>query len=301
MASPHNIVDGHVVYDGTHHRVTNLSHSLHEIDVITMESQIPSDSQQQPAIGAQYSKVSFDEYVAGSGTRGTPPPNDALLKACGLKYDNSAGASDTYLWTKDFPADVTPIRIEVHEGNLYKQVCDMSVGSASWVFEVGQPAVFSYDGVGTYIEPVEEADATSLATEARAPVCINATATLAGVATVMKSMSINLNNTNNSPYTDMAGTLGVQVPILLDSNPTFEALFIVPTLATKNFHSAFTSGDVVPLAIVLGSTEGNIITIDVDGFITGIETLDHEGSLAHRVSLKMSKIAGDTRLMFVFT
>lgn len=291
-----------VEWNSKAHRVFDLEMNPIRKDAHRMTGQVPIAKRDHVVAGALWTETTFSINLSGSGTAGTPPEVDDILKACGLNYTNSPGTSDTYDITGDFTNDFTAVDINQSIGDGLKIPMTNMAMTATLRCRSGAPAIWTFAGAGNYTEPTEAALSNTLAASAHPQPCKNMTCTVAGDTLIMKEIDIMLNNENNSPNYDMAATQGVAAPNLTDQVPTTSILATHPTLATQNYYSTFTSETKMAINVVIGATAGNICTITGDIYLIDYETVDVDGVLGIRLTGEWSwDGTNDTLLNWVFT
>ena len=251
-------------------------------------------------MGALKAKCGFTIELAGSGTAGTAPNIDKLLLACGFVDVNVPATSDTY--TFESPLTHTAVDIDTHPGDIRKYACNSACGSVKLVFKAGEPgkAIFEFDGA---YEAVSEASGgADEHVSADGVPCKGLTATVGGQTVILSSLEIDVKGRRAADRKDMAATNGVQVPVLVSIDPTITAKFEAPAIATLNVESLFAAGTKVAFQVVLGGAAGNILTIDVDGFISEMPGQSYEDDiLQDTIVAEMSRDSGDTDLQLVYT
>jgi len=302
MAAPHITAMSEVEFDSVSHRVENLNIDPVKSDVHETTGQIPISKRDTPVTGAQWTEPSFDYWLAGSGTAGTPPAFDAALLSCGLNYANDPGTSDTYLVTGDLVTDTTPVDITQSLGDAVSIACKGCVGNMSIALRPGEPAKASFTFAGKYTEPTEAALSASIATSAHPPACKGMVITVGTKTLKLKEVNINLNNENNSPNYSIYDTTGIEAPDLVNQMPEWDVLAVLPDFSTANYWADLTAETETAFSAVLGATAGNILTITGDGYLRAApEITDVGGVVCVRLRYRMGWGADNTKLTSEFT
>ena len=251
--------------------------------------------------GALWTEPSFSIWGSGSATAGTPPEIDALLQATGLAYANSPGVSDTYTADGALGTNQVAVNVDTYIGDGLKVDSDNCVFGATLTMRPGEPVRWDFRGAGTYVAPTEAAGSAALATSAHPVACKGLTMTLATDTLVIKEYIARLGNQNSSPNYDICGTHGVASPELTDQDVTAEMLVVLPTFATENYFTNFTTPLKVAFSGVVGATAGNILTITCDYYQYDYALEDVNGVLCARLFLEMSQTEAHTQLTLVYT
>lgn len=291
------------VSDGTNSQyVFDYNYDLIQANTFDGSSHVPIGNRPHDTPGALWSAASMKSLVAGSGTAGTPPDVDLWLKACALKYQNAPATSDTYSVTGDLKTDFTAGTVETALGNGILQTCTSAAGNLIVRLEAGQPAIYEFTMDGVYAAASEAALADAFATRANPQSCVGLTITMDTETLVLKDCTFNLNNENDSPNLDIAGTNGTSACNVTNQKPTMEFTAYLPAFATANYWTDYTAQNQLSFSGVLGTVAGNILTITGDFYMTAEpEILDLNGMVAVRVTTRMGEAAADTALTMVYT
>lgn len=203
--------------------------------------------------------ISFDVELAGSGTAGTAPQLDCLLRACGMSVTNVASTSDTYAPVSDSFESVTLYYFMDGE----RQVITGARGNVSISMSRGGLPMLSFTFTGLYAKPTAVAlpDPTY---NAIAPVPFNKvnTTTFSVHSQAVYGESFTLNLSNELAYRNLAGYEGVE---LADRAPGGSVNFEQVLISDKDFWTAAESHGATiatgAISIVHGTAAGNIVTI----------------------------------------
>jgi hypothetical protein len=233
------------------------------LDITPMESELASRDLVRPYFGASeqyvsgaYVRVSFDVEMQGSGTAGTAPGYDALLKACGMASTVVAATSVTYALLSTSMPSVT-IYYNV-SGVLHKITGGR--GNLEIVIEAGQIPVFRFTFLGIYNAPTDTAAPTVDYTAYKAPSVSNSTNTptfsLFSYSAILQSLNINFNN--NIAYRSLIGAEDIQ---LSDRSVTGTAVIEAPTIAAKDFFALGLATSYGSLSLVHGTAAGSKVEL----------------------------------------
>lgn len=234
------------------------------LDITPMETELASRDLVRPYFGASeqyvsgaYVRVTFDVEMQGSGTAGTAPAYDALLKACGLASTVAAGTSVTY----------APISTNFGSVTIYYNVSGVlhkvtgARGNLEMVIEAGQIPVYRFTFLGLYKAPTDTAAPTVDYTDFKSPIVANSDNTptfslFSYSAGALQSLNINFNN--NISYRALIGAEDIQ---LSDRSITGTAVIEAPTIAAKDFFSLGLATTTGALSLVHGKTAGSRVEL----------------------------------------
>ena len=200
--------------------------------------------------------ISFEVELAGSGTAGTAPKYDSVLKACGMSGTVSAGVSVTYA---PVSSSLSSCTIYYNgDGILHKLTgCrgDMSMSCA-----VGAIPVLKFSMTGVYNAPTDTAALTPTYAAQAAPLVFrqgNTSAfSLYSYSGVLQSLEFNLSN--EIVYRELIG--GTKEVLLTDRKPAGSVMIEMPTIATKDYFAASLLTATGNLTFLHGTTAGNRVT-----------------------------------------
>lgn len=204
------------------------------------------------------SEISFDVELAPSGTAGTAPAWGPLLRACGMAETVSAGVSVIYNPITQNPESAT---IHLHiSGTRY-----VMLGARGTVrFDLQAQAVpkmrFTFKGL--FVKPTEAAYPAATLTAWKKPQVVTMgntpTFEIGGVALVMRSFMLNLNNQIEGRF--LVGKEEVKIGDRQESvETTVEAL---PLTTFDPFQRALDQS-ATALQLVHGTGAGRIATLDI--------------------------------------
>lgn len=236
--------------------------------------------------------IEFSVEVAGSGTAGTAPGYDALLRACGFAATVTPATDVQYDLISEAFESVT-----LHfwlDGQRHRATG--AVGSVSVGFNREELPYFRFRFEGLYLSPTSEAsvDPTYAAfTAGILPVNDTNTAlTVFGFAAKTEQVSLDLANNIASRFLINSSEL-----LITDRAPTATLLVEAPTLAAHDFfadlesHAGVTTG---VLQVVHGTVAGNIVQIDCPALqLSQISVQDSDALVAYQMQAKLLPSAGD--------
>lgn len=256
------------------------------IDVVERNAQTESMGNIAPQMGARTASVTFSADLYGSGTAGTVPPIDVLLRACGLVGVTESGDSVIYQATDDNFESAT---IVVWQDGL-KHVLTGCRGRCSFAFDMGQrgKAEFTFEAKNfTYSD---EAIPTGSYTTTIPPVCLNQNFSVGGYAAIIPSLRIDLNNelTRAPNISEAGGYARVDITDRkVDGTFSPEATLI----ATKDWYTTWSGGSKSDITIQLGNSAGNIIKLTAPNVIyTGLSFEDRGGVIAQTMPFRCAEL-----------
>lgn len=148
--------------------------------------------QLQQVFGGQLGRLTFEVEVKGSGTAGTVPELDVLLRGAGMGVTTVASTSNTY---KPISTAHESITLWWYEGGRKKHVLNGARGTWTLRLVAGGIAVFSFEFVGHYTNPadISQPSPTYLSGVPRA--ALSMAVSLGGVTSMIcREWSISANN-----------------------------------------------------------------------------------------------------------
>lgn len=251
-------------------------------------------------VAAKFSTVSFEIEAAGSGTAGTAPAYDALLKACGFDDTVVALTSVTY----------APISSSIPSVTFYFFVDGIrhkitgAVGTFELSFNVKQIPVFRFTFTGIYNAPSDTANPTPTYSGFIAPKVVNAlftqTFNLLSYNAVAESVSFNLGG--ETPFRSVFGTSVSDYALFQDRKPSGVAVIEEPTVAAKDYWTAAANGTSGSLQLIHGTTAGNIIELNCPTLTIGNPTLQESQGI-QMLSIPFTPVpnSGNDELSLIFT
>jgi hypothetical protein len=244
--------------------------------------------------------VTFDIELAGSGTAGTAPAFGPLLKSCGLSEAIVSSTSVTYAPVSSSFSSATIYCF--YDGTRHK--ITGARGTVSFNMTAGQFAVASFNFIGIYNAPDDTALSGSFTVANQAAAIeVNdtnvTTATFHGV-TSSRIESFDLALNNELLYKETASNKEV---LITNRAPGGTAVIEAPAVGTTDFFAKAVASATDSTSIVLGSTAGNIVTVNAaQTDITGCSYADTNGVIALSMPyLALPTTAGNNEMSLVFT
>ena len=201
-------------------------------------------------------EISFEVELAGSGTAGTAPAWDPLIRACGCSVATVADTSVTY----------APRSSSFESATLYyytdgvRHKVTGARGTFSINAEVGAIPTLSFSMVGIYNAPDDSANPTPTYQNQAKPVLFkngNTTSQqLFSFAGAVQSFSFDLNAATT--YRELVG--GTKEVLYTDRKPSGSIVLEAELMATHNFFTDITGTSTGNNTFQHGQTGGNIVT-----------------------------------------
>lgn len=207
-------------------------------------------------IASKHVQLDFEVEMAGSGTAGTAPAYNVLLKACGLAEVD--GVSDVVYSPVSSGFGSATIYFNI-DGVLHK----VTGARGNVEFTIGARTIptMKFTFTGIYNAPSDAALPTVDYSAFQTPLAANTSNTTGfeffSFAGVLESLSLNLGNSIN--YRSLIGSESV---IMTDRMVSGTAVFEAPLTASKDFFAAALASTLGNLTITHGTTAGNKFKID---------------------------------------
>lgn len=216
--------------------------------------------QVRPLIGKKWAELTFTTELKGSATRGTPPREGPLFRACALTESTTTTTGVTYAPHSAIATMITATIWVNVDGVQHKM--NYCTGNLHLVMEAGQPAKCNWSMKGIYNAPAGAAittatfDAVTLAVPVHSAVF-----KIGNVEFPTQTLELNLNNvvaekTDVSAANSIKGFDVVNRNIGGSFNPEIDRTQAVTAFATWTARSSGTMTIVLP-----GAASGNTITI----------------------------------------
>lgn len=207
-------------------------------------------------LATAYVSIEFEVEMAGSGTAGTAPAYDALLKACGMSATTSAGVSVTY----------TPVSASFPSVTLYHNVDGVlhkitgARGNVELDIQARAIPVFKFSFTGLYNAPTDAAAPAVTYTAFQTPLAANSDNStgfsLFSYSGALQSMNLNFGNA-----VQYRSLIGAEDVLLTDRQVSGQIMFEAPTITAKDFFSVALGTTLGALDITHGTTAGNRVQI----------------------------------------
>lgn len=202
--------------------------------------------------------VTLEVEYSGSGTAGTAPKYDPLLRACGMNPTTVADTSVTYV-----PRSTSFESCTIHyDTDGLRHIVTGCRGTYTISLNANQIPIFTFTLTGQYNAPTDTASPSQTFSNQADPEIFNDTNTTgftlySETGLALQSAEIDLGN--EVIYRELVNSdKAVEI-----TNRAATANFVIeaPTLATHDFFADAVAGTSGNLSIVHGATAGNIITL----------------------------------------
>jgi hypothetical protein len=202
--------------------------------------------------------VTFEVEYSGSGTAGTAPQYDPILKSCGMASTVVTDTSVTY----------APVSSSFDSCTIYystdgiRHIVTGCRGTFSISLNANQIPVYNFTMTGQYVAPTDTADPTTTFQNQADPEIFNDTNTTSFTlfsATTLALQSAEIDLGNEVVYRELVNS--DKEILIVNRAATGNFVIEAPTLATKDFFALAVAGTAGNLSIVHGQTAGNIITL----------------------------------------
>ena len=200
--------------------------------------------------------INFEVELAGSGTAGTAPKYDAILKACGLAATIVASTSVTY----------APVSASFSSATIYFNVDGVlhrltgCRGSMNMSCAVGAIPTLAFNLTGVYNSPTDTAAPAATYSAQATPLVFRQGNTSAfsffSYSGILQSVDFNLSN--DLVYRELVG--GTTETLITDRKPAGTVMIEAPTIATKDFFTTALASSTGNLTFLHGTTAGNRVT-----------------------------------------
>lgn len=252
----------------------------------------------QQVFGGTLRTVTFDVEMKGSGTAGTPPEFDPLLRACGLGVTNVPVTSDTYAPVSTMHESITIYYFQ--DGMRYDLLgCR---GNVSFNLETGALPKMSFTFTGHLVGPTDVALASPTVLTLTPEALINGTFDIGGFAAVINALTFDMSNTLAYPP-DMSASDGfgeVQITSR-DVNGSYDPE--AELVATEDPWADLIADTALALSVgPIGATAGNIINIDLPAVAyRDLTPGDRDGIRVYEVPFGAAEATTDDEVSIAFT
>jgi hypothetical protein len=236
---------------------------VRNLDITPLSGDVVSRDLIRPYLGnfdqliAQTSvAINFEVELAGSGTAGTAPRYDAILKACGLAATIVSSTSVTY----------APVSASFSSATIYFNVDGVlhkltgCRGSFNMSCAVGAIPTLAFNLTGVYNAPTDTAQ-PSVTYSAQATPLVFREGNTSGFSFFSYSgilQSVDFNLANDLVYRELVG--GTKETLITDRKPAGTVMIEAPTIATKDFFATALASSTGNLTFLHGTTAGNRVT-----------------------------------------
>lgn len=293
-----------VEYNSVSHRTTGANIDIVRANSFSNEDQRPQQFMDKPRTGAVWSEASFGLKIAGSGTAGTPPVSlDDPFLACGFKYLNAPGSSDTYTW--DGLMLATAFDLDMFMGNAVKMQCKNAIGTGRIELRKNEPGKIMFDMFGQFVAPTEAVGSAALSGDDPPVILAGQTITVGSDTLHLLEADIDFGNETDSPNEDMSADAlaieGVRQANIVKSMPTLSVLAVFPAFSVSNYWVELLADTASVFDATIGSVAGNILDITMTGYQNApIVPVEQDGKIMARLNFRMGTASGEP-LKFIFT
>jgi hypothetical protein len=273
--------------------VRNLNLTPMQLESEARGLKLPYLGNDESIVTVFYGMLDFEVEIAGAGAAGTVPKYGPLLRACGMAEVVSAGVSVTY--TPISAAQESVTQYFYQDGLLHRFF------GARGDVELGLNAksipVFKFKYMGLFQAVQDQALPTPTFGQTK-PLAVNkanTTFTIHGVASPMTQLSLALKN--DVKYRNLVGYEGVDI---IDRAPDGQAEFEATLMATKNWFNVARDATLDTMALVHGTTAGNIVQINAPKVqITEPKYNENDGIVMLAAGLRLMPNAGNDEISIV--
>ena len=225
-------------------------------DVVSRDLIRPYMGNFDQLIGMTSVAINFEVELAGSGTAGTAPKYDAILKACGLAATIVSSTSVTY----------APVSASFSSATIYFNVDGVlhkltgCRGSMNMSCAVGAIPTLAFNLTGVYNSPTDTAAPAVTYSAQATPLIFREGNTSAfsffSYSGILQSVDFNL--ANDLVYRELVG--GTKETLITDRKPAGTVMIEAPTIATKDFFTTALASSTGNLTFLHGTTAGNRVT-----------------------------------------
>ena len=249
--------------------------------------------------GGTLKTISFDVYLKGSGTAGTAPEIDPLLRACGMGVTNVPATSDTYAPVSTAYEGCT---IYWYEDGLEHKLIGCR-GSFVATLEAGVPGKLSFTMTGHYTKPTDVALVTPTYDATVPPSVINlANFLLDSVAFNVAAISLDMGVVLAMPA-DILAADGYGDVTIVDRKVTGSIDPLATLIATYDWVTKWQADTSVALTTgAVGGTAGNKWTLACPtAQYTEPAQGDRDGIITRQVTFAANESSGDDEMSLAFT
>lgn len=279
---------------------------VRSLDVTPLESDVVSRDLIRPYYGNSDQllanarvRCSFEVELAGSGTAGTAPRYDALLKSCGMSATIVASTSVTYA---PVSASFSSCTIVYNVDGVQHKLTGAR-GTVSMNCQLGQIPTLQFEMTGIYNAPTDTAAPAVTYSNQASPLIFKEGNTSAfqffSYAGCLSSVSFNL--ANEIVYRELIGC--TKEVLITDRKPAGEVMIEAPTIATKDYFTAALGTATGNLTFLHGTTAGNRVTFTASQVdVTQPSYSDQDGiAMLQLPYVALPTTAGNNEFSLAFT
>lgn len=235
--------------------MSNVTFTPLEGDEVSRDLILPYLGNQGMVITGQYGRIECDVEIAGSGTAGTAPAYDALMRACGLAQTITTDTSVEYTLVEDDQESVSIYFIQ----DKVQHVLLGARGTMSLSLAPKQIPHFRFTITGLIGTITDVTNPTFSMTGWETPLPVskaNTTMSLMGWSSVAESLSIDLGWTVTPRF-----LIGDELVLLSDRSSTGTAVVEAKAISEIDWFTAAKDRTRGALSLVHGTAAGNIVEI----------------------------------------
>ena len=236
--------------------VRNLDITPLDADVVSRDLIRPYYGNSDQLLANPRVRVTCEVELAGSGTAGTAPRYDALLKACGLASTIVASTSVTYAPVSSSLSSCTIL----YNIDGVQHAVTGARGTFTMTCQLGQIPTLQFEMTGVYNTPTDTAQpAVTYAAQATPLIFRDGnTSAFSFFSYSGCLMSVNMQLTNSVVYRELVGC--TKQVLITDRKPAGTVSIEAPTIATKDYFSIALGTSTGSLTFLHGTTAGNRVT-----------------------------------------
>jgi len=248
-------------------------------------------------IGKKWVEITFGVELKGSGTIDVAPRTGDLLESCAMLETVNVGVSVVY----------TPVSTSLKSCTIYAYFDGIvhKILGCRGTFEVvaaaGQIVMVNFTIQGLYQAPVDLALPSAVYETTIPPVFKSAEFTFNAVTTlVIQQLQVALQN-EIVQQEDVNAVHGIKGIAITNRNPIGSFNPEVPAIADYDFHADWVAGEKRALSAIVGSVEGNKITVSAPKVtLDEMGQGDRNGILIYEVPISLAIDSGDDELELKF-
>jgi len=236
---------------------------VRSLEVTPLESDVVSRDLIRPYLGNSDQllantrvRCSFEVELAGSGTAGTAPRFDALLKATGMSGTVVASTSVTYAPVSSSFSSCTI----VYNVDGVQHKLTGARGSVTMNCQLGQIPTLQFEMTGIYNAPTDTAQPSVTYSNQATPLIFKEgnTSSFSFFSYAGCLMSVDFNLANEIVYRELIGC--TKEVLITDRKPAGTVVIEAPTIAAKDYFSVALGSATGNLTFLHGTTAGNRVT-----------------------------------------
>lgn len=279
--------------------VRNLEITPLEADTVSRDLIRPYLGNSEQLLANPRVKVTCEVEMAGSGTAGTAPRYDALLKACGLSSTVVASTSVTYApASSNFSSCTVAYNIDG-----VQHLVTGCRGTLAMDCQLGGIPVFRFEMTGIYNTPTDTAQPAVTYAQQASPLLFREGNTT-GFSFLGYSgclMNVEMDLANEIVYRELIGC--TKEVLITDRKPAGTVVIEAPTMAAKNYFTEALGTTTGSLGFTHGTVAGNRVVFSAPQTdVTQPSYSDSDG--IHMLNLPFVAVpttAGNNEFTFAFT